>query len=241
MQALILAGGRGKRLGGASAAANKCLLNVLGRPLIEYSLEIAINSGIKDIVVVVGYRSEDIINNYGDSYKGSRIEYVTQAEQKGLIHAMECAKNSINDGSFMLLLGDEFMVNPRHKEMLGRFENKGLFGICGIVLVEDKDLIKRTYAVYENKDNAIYRLVEKPENPLNNKMGTGNCIFNSKVFSFIENVPVNKKRGEKELPDLIQCAIDDGKRVEAFEICEHYININSSEEFKKAESYFAHL
>ena len=76
---------------------------------------------------------------------------------------------------------------------------------------------------------------------MNNIMGTGNCIFNSEIFSYINQTPINQKRGEKELPDLIQCAIDEGNIVKSFKICDHYVNINAPEEIKKAESYFAHF
>ena len=44
-------------------------------------------------------------------------------------------------------------------------------------------------------------------------------------------------RGEKELPDLIQCCIDDGKIVKAFKVCDDYCNINSKEDLLKAEGF----
>jgi dTDP-glucose pyrophosphorylase len=76
---------------------------------------------------------------------------------------------------------------------------------------------------------------------MNNIMGTGNCIFKNEIFSYISHTPINQKRGEKELPDLIQCAIDEGNIVKSFKICDHYVNVNIPEEIKRAESYFAHL
>ena len=141
----------------------------------------------------------------------------------------------------MLLLGDEFMVNAKQKLMLKNFSKKNLFGICGIIEVEDKSLISKTYSIHEDGNNKILRLIEKPEHPVNNRMGTGNCIFKSEIFSYIDKTPINKKRNEREMPDLIQCAVDDGKRIETFLICDHYINVNSKEELKRIESYFSHF
>ena len=62
MKALVLAAGRGSRLGDGTAAMNKCMLRLGGKPLVQYSLENAVRAGISEIVVVVGYRAQDIIN-----------------------------------------------------------------------------------------------------------------------------------------------------------------------------------
>ncbi len=241
MKALVLAGGRGKRLGDACEKQNKCMLKVAGKPLIEYSLECAIQVNMTEIVIVVGYRAEEIINTYGNAYKEMPVKYVIQQEQSGLVHAIECCKDTIGESEFMLMLGDEVLVNPRHSEMIKRYREDNIFGICGIVDVKDKNLISKTYAVIQGADQKIVRLIEKPENPSNNWMGTGNCIFKNEIFLYINKTPINQKRGEKELPDLIQCAIDDGQFVKSFNICNNYVNINSSMELKEATSYFSHL
>jgi len=241
MKALILAGGRGERLGAVSDDQNKCMLKIRDKPLIEYSLDCAIYAEISEIIIVVGYKAEEIINTYGNRYNGKPIKYVIQHEQKGLVHAIECAREAIGKKDFMLMLGDEFMINPRHQLMIDIFKKENLFGICGVVIVEDMDSIKKTYSVIQSENNRIYRLIEKPSKPMNNIMGTGNCIFRNEILSYINQTPINQKRGEKELPDLIQCAIDEGNIVKSFKICGHYVNINSPEEIKKAESYFAHF
>ena len=241
MKALILAGGRGKRLAEISEAKNKCLIEIKGKPLIEYSLDCASKTDISEIVIVVGYRAQEIMKRYGASYNGKVIKYVIQPEQKGLVHAIECAKEAIGKEDFMLMLGDELMVNPNHPEMIKDYQNKNIFALCGVLNVEDKDLIKKTYAVVQDEDNVIFRLIEKPLNPMNNIMGTGNCLFKNGIFSYIAQTPINQKRGEKELPDLIQCAIDDGKIVKSFALCDKYFNLNLKEDIKDAESYFSHF
>jgi dTDP-glucose pyrophosphorylase len=241
MKALILAGGRGKRLSEHSEQQNKCMISINGKPTIEYSLQCAVNAKISEIIIVVGYKAEEIVNLYGNNYKGKTNKYVIQHDQKGLVHAIECAKAAIGDDDFMLMLGDELMLGPRHREMMDVFEKEKLFGICGVVKVEDVSLINKTYSIIESNDNQIYRLIEKPSKPMNNSMGTGNCIFRNEILSYIGQTPINQKRGEKELPDLIQCAIDNGNIVKSFVICNKYFNINSNEELREANSYFAHF
>jgi dTDP-glucose pyrophosphorylase len=241
MKALILAGGRGKRLAEISKDKNKCIVEVRGKPLIEYSLDWASKTDISEIVIVVGYMANQIIDTYGDEYNKKPIKYVIQKEQKGLVHAIECAEQAINKEDFMLMLGDELMIRPRHSKMIKKYYDEDTFGLCGVVVVEDKNLIKKTYSIIQEKDNKIIRLVEKPDNPTNNIMGTGNCIFKNEIFSYIPQTPINQKRGEKELPDLIQCAIDDGKVVKSFAVCDKYFNLNFKEDIKDAESYYSHF
>jgi len=233
---LILAGGRGKRLGEITNETNKCMLNLKGKPVLEYNLERAADiEDIKEIIVVVGHKAEDIINNYGIKFRDKRIKYVIQKEQKGIVHAIECAKDYLEGDDFFLLLGDEVLINSKHKEMVEEFKENDLFGICGVCFVDDKSKISRTYSVMVDEKGRIFRLIEKPKNPLNNIQGTGHCIFKNEIINYIERTPIHPERGEKELPDLIQCAIDDGKIVKIFPICEKYTNINTIEDLEEAK------
>lgn len=237
MKALILAGGRGKRLDEFSRLHNKCMIPINGRPVIEYSLDCVARTDISEIVIVVGYRAEEIINYLGISCQNKKIKYVIQWEQRGLVHAIECAKETIAGEDFILLLGDEVLYAPRHQEMIDEFRNSGCFAMCGTLIVSDRNLIRRTYTFMQDDNNFIYRLVEKPRNPFNNMMGTGDCVFNNRIFDYIEVTPIHHDRKEKELPDLIQCAIDDGNSVKSFIICEKYSNINHPDDIEHAEAY----
>ncbi len=238
MKALLLAGGRGKRLDDLSADRNKCMIQVNGRAAIEYNLDCAVNAGVDEIVIVVGYRAEDIINYLGNRYHDITIRYVIQREQKGLVNAIECSRETIGKSDFMLMLADEIMLNPRHHAMINEYKKCNAFAMCGILTVENRNLIKKTYTLIQGDDRKIYRLIEKPRNPLNEFMGTGDCIFNNKIFDYIEYTPIHHERNEKELPDLIQCAIDDGMDVRSFMICDRYVNINTREDILMAEDFF---
>jgi len=245
MKVLILAGGKGKRIEEISKEKNKCLIEIekiSGKPLIEYSLDYIVGlSDISEIVMVVGYKAEDIMSRYGDQYKGKLIKYVFQSEQKGLVHAIECAEKSINGENFILMLGDELMVRPRHIEMIEKFNKEGLFGVCGGVFVDDKNLVKKTYDIIKEKDDKILRLVEKPSDPVNNIMGTGNCIFRNEIFDHIKETLINPERGEKELAGLVQHAIDSGHTVKSFNICDKYFNINHKEDLQEAKHFLTNL
>ena len=236
MKALVLAAGRGSRLGSGTEQPNKCMLRLFGKPLVQYSLENASRAGVSEIVIVVGFKAEDVINGFGVDFEGTRIQYVIQDEPRGVVHAMEVAAPAIGGEDFMLLLADEILWNPLHADMVKNFEEKRLFGICGVVNETKREEIQKTYALIQDEtSHRIHRLIEKPRRPQSNVRGTGNCIFRREIFDYIEFTPINQSRGEKELPDLIQCAIDDGEDVRSFNIGEGHANINTPADIEIAE------
>lgn len=236
MKALVLAGGRGSRINEISDTQNKCMIPLLGKPLIEYNLDIIAGLDVSEVIIVVGYRAEEIINQYGNSYRGKCIKYVIQWEQKGLVHAIECSSHLLDD-DFLITLGDEILISPQHQAMIERFHQQRLFGICGVIPVEDRSKIRKTYSIFQDDRARIFRLIEKPSQPLNNLMGTGNCIFKKEIVSYIPRTPINQQRKEKELPDLVQCAVDEGCLVESFIVGSNYVNINAQEDLLEAECY----
>jgi NDP-sugar pyrophosphorylase family protein len=235
VKALVLAAGRGKRLNEITVDANKCMLMLNGRRVITYSLDVAITIGVEEIVLVVGYLAEDIINCFGNVYKNVPIRYAIQHEQRGLVHAMECARRALGRSDFILLLADEILIGDRRKDMVDFFRSRPQsLGVCGLLrrAPEKQKLIHRTYAVIMNEENRIHRLVEKPRTILNSWQGTGNCVLSSRILDYIDYCPIHHERGEKEMPDIIQCAIDDGAPVFGFDVCDDYANLNSQDDIE---------
>lgn len=226
MKALILAGGRGKRMAEHSAQRNKCMLEFGGKPLIQHSLDHCVRLQPDEIVIVVGYLAEQIINYYGNSYCGLRIRYAIQAEQRGLVHAIETAAPFLESSDFILFLADEVLLDPNHLAMLDLYREGGIFALCGVTVPQAPEEVRKTYAVLEDQAGRILRLVEKPRRPVNRYQGTGNILLNNRILEYIASTPINQQRQEKELPDLIQCAIDDGHVVKSFLVGGRYINVN---------------
>lgn len=230
MKAIILAAGRSERLDSEINSGNKCLLLFNEKPILQRSLDYAISANVKEIIIVVGYKAEEIINRYGLKYNRTSIKYVFQNERHGIVNAIELCKKYV-DEDFLLLLGDELLLNPNHRKMGQYFNTKNnVFVLCGVVPVKDKQRITKNYSIIIS-NHSIHRLVEKPTYVFNNLMGTGNCFFRREIFDYISLVPISTRRGrnEKELPDLIQYAIDEGKSVEYYKIADEYENINDEE------------
>ena len=72
-------------------------------------------------------------------------------------------------------------------------------------------------------------------------MGTGNIVFRSEIFNYIPLTPINQHRKEKELPDLIQCAIDDGEKVFYCPFASTYVNVNNLEDITIIKQEMAKL
>jgi dTDP-glucose pyrophosphorylase len=92
-------------------------------------------------------------------------------------------------------------------------------------------MINKTYSILCDKETKhIFRLIEKPANPTNHFMGTGNIFFANSILDYIEKTPVSPQRGERELPDLIQCAVDDRRTVCYYVIASRYVNVNAADD-----------
>lgn len=235
MKALILAGGRGKRLSDWTKDKNKSMIKLLEKPLIEYNLEHASEAGVSEIIIVVGYKKEEIIKYVGKEFRGIKVRYVVQKEQKGLVHAIECSKDAIGDSDFFLMLADEILVDANIKGMVKKFKKEELFVLCGITKEEDKLSIGKTYSAMINGFGRAFRLIEKPRFPINKIKGTGHCVLKNEILNYIPRTPINANRGEKELVDLIQVAIDEGKNVCVYPLTTYYVNVNTEEDYNLAK------
>lgn len=107
MQALILAGGYGKRLRPYTENIPKPLIPIKGKPILEYQLNWLINQGIKNYVFLVGYKADKIIEYFSDGSKwGVDIEYSVEDEPLGTAGAIKNASRYIDGEVFLVLNGD---------------------------------------------------------------------------------------------------------------------------------------
>ena len=236
MKALILATGKGRSFQDGDESANSCMCVVNGKHLIEYSLESAVQSWVEEIVIVVGDRPESVINAFGISYGNIRISYVLQTEPTGVIDAMERAAEALEGDDFVLFLADEIVCNPQTVDMIRFFNDEDLFAVCGVVQTVNIDEIRRSYAVMLNSfDGRIYRLIAKPGRPGNSYMGTNNCVLRNEILDYLHRTPRPETGMGKQLPDLIQCAIDDGNIVKLYPVGSRYVMVNPPHDVRVAE------
>lgn len=232
MKAVILAAGNGKRINSVTRGENKCLLKILDKTIIEYNVgNLSEIDEINEIIIVVGYKSNDVMATIGDCYNRKKVSYCIQKEQKGLINALEAAKYKVGDDDFILILGDEFIVNNNYSTAIQSFHEKGYNYMIGVIKVDDINLIKKTYTIKIDKNNNIQDFIEKPTVPFNNIMGTGNIILRGEFLKYIKETPINAIRGEKELVDFLKIILKKSGNVSTFEVGDHYVNVNTKEDY----------
>ena len=105
MQAVILAAGRGTRMKELTADCPKPMLRILGKPLLEWKLEL-LPDAIDEVIFVVGYLGNCIKEHFGYEWKGRRIRYVEQTELNGTGGAVHLVKDVVRD-HFLVMMGDD--------------------------------------------------------------------------------------------------------------------------------------
>ncbi len=88
MDALVFAAGRGTRLRPVTDETPKPLVEIGDRPLLERCLRAVTEAGVDHLVIVVGYRSEEIVDAIGSSFDGVPVSYAVQHDRQGLAHAV---------------------------------------------------------------------------------------------------------------------------------------------------------
>ncbi|MDB5195465.1 MAG: graD2 [Parcubacteria group bacterium] len=105
MQAVILAAGRGTRMGALTDSLPKPMLRVAGKTLLEHKFDI-LGPEFHEIILIIGYQGELIQNAFGDSYKGMPIRYLMQEELDGTMGALALARPHLSE-RFVVMMGDD--------------------------------------------------------------------------------------------------------------------------------------
>ncbi|WP_418286687.1 UTP--glucose-1-phosphate uridylyltransferase AglF [Halorubrum sp. DTA46] len=231
MQAVVLAAGKGTRLRPLTDDKPKVLVEVNGKPLIEDVFENLIACGASEFILVVGYKKEQIIDRYGDDYKGVPITYAHQREQLGLAHAILQAEPYVDD-DFMLMLGDNVFRGNLADVVNRQTEERA----DAAFLVEEVPYEEASrYGVLDtNEYGEITEVVEKPDDPPSNLVMTGFYTFTSEIFHACHLVQPSD-RGEYELPDAIDLLIQSGRTIDAIRLDGWRIDVGFPEDRDRAE------
>ncbi|MGP3778240.1 UTP--glucose-1-phosphate uridylyltransferase GalU [Halanaerobium saccharolyticum] len=237
-KAVIPAAGWGTRLLPATKAQPKEMLPIVDKPSIQYIVEEAVAAGIEDILIITSKDKQSIedhfdksqaleaalkkqgktelLNMVEDISEMITIHSVRQKEQKGLGHAILCAKTFVGDDPFAVLLGDDIIHSekPVIQQMMEVYEEKET-AVLGCKTVAEKDVSKYGIVDYSRKDGAVYKvddMIEKPsvEEAPSNLAILGRYIITPDIFNILENTAPGKG-GEIQLTDALKTLLD--KRV----------------------------
>ena len=211
MKAVILAAGEGKRLRPFTETMPKVMLPVGNKPILEYVFDSVKKSGITEILVVVGYKKE-VIMDYFKDYKGVEINYVTQDKQLGTAHALLQAKKHIKS-SFIVLAGDNIIDQKSISKLIN---DKSEYSL----LIKEHPHPSKYGVVFIEKGN-LKNIVEKPKEEMGKYISTGIYKLPKSIFSKIEQL---SSQGSHALSTIVQSILDDKKTINTI-ITESWMDI----------------
>lgn len=219
-KAIIPAAGLGTRFLPATKAQPKEMLPIVDKPTIQYIVEEAVASGIKEIVIIIGRGKRSIEDHFDKSYELEdtlirknqldvleeiqrlsnlvTIYYVRQKEPLGLGHAILCAKSFIGNEPFAVMLGDDIVESdvPCLKQLINVFEYCNS-SVVAVQTVADEEVSK--YGIVKPKGVigipnlfSIESLVEKPslQDAPSNYAIIGRYVFRPEIFEKLEALPI---------------------------------------------------
>jgi len=230
-KAVIPAAGLGTRFLPATKSMPKEMLPLIDRPVIQYVVEEAIDSGIEDLIIVTGRGKRAIEDYFDDSPELEMhlrdhgkletlkmvqeisslidIHYIRQKEPKGLGDAIMRVEKHIGDEPFAVLLGDDIIRNriPCTKQLIDLYQEKERSVIAVEAVPREK---VSSYGIIWGKQvtPSLYRIIdiiEKPrvEEAPSNIGAIGRYVFTPEIFECLERTTPGVG-GEIQLTDGIR-------------------------------------
>lgn len=207
MKGVILAGGTGSRLFPLTKITNKHLLPIYDRPMIYYPIQILVDAGIQDILIVTGGRNSGdflrLLAN-GKEFGLKHINYTYQEGEGGIADALGLAEHFADGQKICVVLGDN-IIERDIREAADRFRQQP-HG-AHILLKEVPDAER--FGVAELAGDRIVGIEEKPKAPKSNYAVTGIYMYDPTVFDKIRTL-VPSRRGELEITDVNNAYIREG-------------------------------
>ncbi len=242
MKALLLAAGRGTRLGPLTANQPKPMIPIGGVPMIERIMTaIADKTPIREFVLITGYKA-DILENYlGDgSQWGWKIEYVPQEVPRGVGDAVNTAAAALADAPFLMTYGDIILDPINYGHFAAEYAAHGTSEIKAYVGLNWVDDPWAGAAVYLDDNNIIQRIQEKPPKgtATTHWNNAGLFIFDPLIFEYTSKI-VPSARGEYELPDAITALINDDHPTKGIALEGKWRDVGTPEDYAAINAEYA--
>ena len=251
MKLLLLAGGKGERMGDLTRDTNKCLLEVTPRvSIVDHVLADIphFDDVIDEIVVVVGHEKEKVKEHIAPMFKSIPVTFVAQKKQLGMVDAMRTARTAIGDDDFILMLADELVYPfPALELMLTTYKQPHVDACVGYVVPHNIEDVKKTFSIRHYPGTlSITMMKEKPETlphpTLMKRMfqGTGHGVFPA---GFLDYCDRKRRDGRKVATyvDMMVLMMNEEYNLQLVEVGKRYFNINTPEELEAARKYYCGL
>jgi glucose-1-phosphate thymidylyltransferase len=207
LRGVILAGGKGSRLGELTKVTNKHLLPVGPFPMVYHPLKKMVGAGIHDILLVSGTEHMgDFVELLGSGREhGCNLTYRVQDEAGGIAQALGLAELYCNGVRTLVILGDNIFFDPL-APLLAAAERSPQSAWLALKKVVDPG----RYGVAELKGQRIASIEEKPNQPKSDFAVAGIYLYPPDVFDVIRTLRPSA-RGELEITDVNRHYLDEGR------------------------------
>jgi UDP-N-acetylglucosamine diphosphorylase / glucose-1-phosphate thymidylyltransferase / UDP-N-acetylgalactosamine diphosphorylase / glucosamine-1-phosphate N-acetyltransferase / galactosamine-1-phosphate N-acetyltransferase len=246
---LIPAAGSGTRMYPFSKSVPKELYPVLGKSVIEHTIENLKVGGVDNIYLVVGHQKGALMDYVGDgSFFGVRAAYIYQLKRRGIGHAILQAENWIGT-TFVVMLGDSF-IEPKTeiKELIDLHKKENALATLMLFKVPDPSgygVVK--FKSLDHGHGEVEKLVEKPDRETAKGFGIagdyyaicGAYVFDRRIFEFIRKTRPGVK-GEVQITDAIDLARRSGEKIMGMVLKGKYLDIGKWDTVLKVSKEMFH-
>ena len=230
---IILAAGKGTRM---NSDLPKVLHLLNEKSLLGHVIDTSNKINPKDIIVIVGYKKEMII----EEFKSQKISMIEQETQKGTADAIKYCLPKIKDfdGNILILSGDVPMIKSETlKELINTHNSKKSLASLISARIEDPTGYGR---IIKNDTNQLIKIIEHKDATDNerkiNEINSGIYIFNSNVLT--NTIPlINNNNAQKEyyLTDIFNFIEETDTAIYEIEDCDEIAGINNIEQLQQLE------
>lgn len=195
MKGVLICGGSGTRLKPLTDITNKSLLPVYDKPLLLYPLQILLDAGIHEIIVISGSEHVDQMAGFlGSGTRfGCELSYRVQDEPKGIAQALGLAESFAQGDSVCAILGDNIYFDDL-SPIIHSFTNG-----AHLFLKEVPDA--KRFGVATMDHGRVTSIEEKPIHPKSSMAVTGCYVYDARCFEIIRSLKPSA-RGELEITDV---------------------------------------
>ncbi len=236
MKSVILAAGKGTRLGALTKVTPKPLIPVAGKPVAEHIMTGMREAGINDFILITKHLEHLIKEYFGDGSKlGVNVSYITQPDGKyGTAAALECAENAVDGQPIMFGWGDIITAPQTYKAVAEIFARGDCDGVMSLNYMEDPSA---GGAVYMTEDESkVVKIAEKQpkEECTSHWNSAGIFVFKPIIFDYLRNLPPSA-RGEYEISDAINNLIADGAVIRPYFLKDIWCDVGTPQDIITAE------
>ena len=222
LDAVLMAGGKGERLRPLTLDCPKPLLEVGGKPIIDYNIEELRANGVVNIFVTVNYLKEKIIAHFDEMERqhGIKVECVEEPRRLGTMGSLALVKGLREDN--LIVMNSDLLTTLNYEEMFIRHIESG----AAMTVAAIPYTVSVPFAILRHEGRRITGLTEKP---------TYNYFANAGVYMMRRDVADSIPEGEYlDAPDLIEQLIARGEIVEYYPLEGTWIDIGSPDDYRYA-------